>query len=199
MQSVYTASHAFPVKGTTFLLTYDLRDINLLDIRTCTVAKSLVGIPDETPWVKFIDSAYPSWSGKSVLFTQDYRSPSRNAIYVMDLQSGKVKEILEGGMNATFSPDDQRIAYDGEDGIYIANTDGTGNRLLVSIDFNNYINGLEPFPFWSTDGSTLVYHKCTATPCYGHDLSNFSIYKFDVNSGVEQKIIDGGIYPTWIN
>jgi Tol biopolymer transport system component len=55
---------------------------------------------------------------------------------------------------------------------------------------------INPWPFWSTDGTTLVYHKCTNSACY--DLSDFSIYQVNVNTGVEKKIIAGGLFPIWI-
>ncbi|HUI87940.1 MAG TPA: hypothetical protein VLX61_04370 [Anaerolineales bacterium] len=187
----------FPLNGTAYLLRYDSTSIDLIDMQSCNIVKSLVQISAEVPWAKFIVSAYPSSSGKSMIFSESYRSPSRDVIYIMDIESGKVNEVFEGGYNASFSPDDQRIAYDGDDGIYVANADGTGKRLLVKIDFSIYKEGLVPVPIWSPDGTTLVYHKCILAEC-NDDLSGFSIYKVDVNTDVEQKIVDSGLYPIWI-
>ena len=196
--SLSTARFIFPLRGTGYLLENDLRSIDLVDMNTCSVVKSLVEIPTEVPWVKFINSAYPSSSGKRVIFSENYREPSRDVIYIVDVQSGDMKEVLEGGYNATFSPDDQKIAYVGDNGIYVANVDGAGSKLIVRIDFSSYKNGLEPAPFWSPNGKTLLYHKCNIAECYSDDLSHFSIFKVDVNSGIEQKIVDGGLYPVWI-
>ncbi len=189
----------FPLKGSNYLLVY-AQDIDLVDIKTCKVVKSLVEIPDELPWVKSVDSAYPSSSGKSMVFTETYRSPQRDVIYIMDFETGAVREVLEGGYNASFSPDDQKIAFvgDKDDGIYVANADGTDSRLIVPLDNSKYYNRLEPYPFWSPDGSSLVYHKCVVAECVGEKLSDFNIYTFNINSDVEQKIVDGGLYPVWI-
>jgi hypothetical protein len=196
--SLFAEQFIFPVSATGYLLEYDSRDIELADMKTCKVIKQLVYNPDGGAMV---DSAYPSYSGKSVIFTESFGLPLYGVIYIIDIETGTVREVLQGGSNASFSPDDQRIAYVGDDGIYVANADGTGSKLIVRIDFNSYedryAESVEtPFPIWSPDGTTLVYHKCTNEAC--HDLSDFSIYKVDVNSGQEQKIIDGGLYPVWI-
>jgi hypothetical protein len=42
----------------------------------------------------------------------------------------------------------------------------------------------------------LVYHKCVNQSC--EELSDFSIYKINVQSGEEEKIIDNGLFPVWI-
>jgi len=198
--SLYDEGFVFPVRGAGYLLESDGGNIDLVDMKTCKVIKRLVEIPNEAPWVKSVDSAYPSSFGKSIIFTETYRLPWHHVIYIMDIETEAVREVLQGGYNASFSPNDQRIAYVGDNGIYIANADGTGSKLVVRIDFSSYspyANNIEiPYPFWSSDGTTLVYHKCNTEDC--QDLSDFSIYKVDVNSGVEQKIVDGGLYPVWI-
>ena len=195
-----TGQFIFPVPNTSYLLESDSGDIELADMKSCKVIKRLVEIPDDDPSLRVIDSVYPSSSGKSMIFTETFRLLQSDVTYIMDIETGSVREVLQSGDNASFSPDDQRIAYVGDNGIYVANADGTGSKLIVKIDFSNYwesANGLEtPYPFWSSDGTSLVYHKCTNFDC--HDLSNFSIYKVDVNSGQEQKIVDGGLYPVWI-
>ena len=115
----------------------------------------------------------------------------------MHTDTEKVTEVLEGGYNPSLSPDEKKIAYVGSNGIYIANADGTGKKLLVpiSISYELY-KGLDPHPFWSPDGTTLIYHKCHNTVC--KDVTDFSIYKVNVNTGDEVKIVDGGLYPVWI-
>ena len=195
----YDDGFSFPVKDTGYVLVSNGVDIELMDMTTCKVIKRLVEIPDELPWVKSVDSAYPSSSGKSMVFTETYRSPWHHVIYITDFETGNVNEVLQGGYNASFSPDDQRIAYLGNDGIYVANADGSANKLIVRIDLGNpYFASLDPYPFWSPDGKTLIYHKCIVADCIDRNLSDYSIFKVDVNSGVEQKIIDGGLYPVWI-
>jgi Tol biopolymer transport system component len=161
--------------------------------------KTLVSIPNEVPWTEMIMSAMPSDSGNEVIFSEVYSTlPNyRHAIYIMDIDSEITirKKIIEGGFNASLSPDEKKIAYVGDEGIYVANVDGSHQTLLVPIDFDFVVN-IYPQPFWSPDGTTLVYHKCTNTACY--DLSDFSIYQVNVNTGVEKKIIAGGLFPIWI-
>ena len=200
---LYAEKFIFPVEAMGYLLESDSKHIELADIKTCKVIKPLVEIQDESAW-ELINSAYPSSSGKNMVFSESYLGPQRDVIYVMDIETKAVREVLQGGYNASFSPDDQRIAYVGGDGIYIANADGTGSKLIVRIDFSSYWESADryadsvetPYPFWSSDGTILVYHKCNNEDC--QDLSDFSIYKVNVNSGVEQKIVDGGLYPVWI-
>jgi len=201
--SLYDEGFIFSVSGTGYLLESDGGNIELADMKTCKVIKRLVKILNPGALSGLVDSAYPSSSGKSMVFSESYLGPKRDLISIMDFETMTVKEILQGGYNASFSPDDQKIAYVGDDGIYIANVNGTGKKLIVRIDFSGYsdypdiyANSIEvPYPFWSSDGTSLIYHKCGNEDC--QDLSDFSIYKVNVNSGVEQKIIDSGLYPVW--
>jgi len=201
---LYAEGFVFRVEGTGYLLVSDGGDIELANMKTCKVIKRLVEIPNPGGLGGLVDSAYPSSSGKIVVFSESSFAPRHDMIYIMDIGTGVIQEVLQGGYNASFSPNDQRIAYVGDAGIYVANADGTRNKLIVRIDFSSYSESADiyadsvetPYPFWSSDGTALVYHKCNNEDC--QDLSDFSIYKVDVNSGVEQKIVDGGMYPVWI-
>jgi len=136
--SFYTGQFIFPVLTTSYLLESDSSEIELADMKTCKVIKRLLEIPTRDPELRVIDSAYPSFSGKSMIFTETFRLQQKDVIYIMDIETGSVREVLQAGYNASFSPDDQRIAYVGDNGIYIANADGTGSKLIVRIDFNSY-------------------------------------------------------------
>jgi hypothetical protein len=196
----YAEGFIIPVGATGYFLEFGGGKIELANMKTCKVIKQLVEIPNPGAMEGIIDSAYPSSSGKSIVYSESSLAPKQDVIYIMDIETRAVREVLQGGYNASFSPDDQQIAYVGDNGIYIANLNGTDSKLIVKIDFNSYselANTVKiPYPFWSSDGTTLVYHKCNNEDC--QDLSDFSIYKVDVNSGVEQKIVDGGLYPVWI-
>ncbi|HMB23559.1 MAG TPA: hypothetical protein VKP08_12035 [Anaerolineales bacterium] len=51
---------------------------------------------------------------------------------------------------------------------------------------------------WSPDGKWLVYHKWVGTDYNtGTDPSSNAIYKLNIKTGEEIKILDGGIYPYW--
>lgn len=101
------------MSGTGYLLESDGGNIDLAGMKTCKVIKRLVEIPNEAPWVNSVDFAYPSSFGKSIVFTETYRSPWHHVIYIMNIETEGVREVLQGGYNASFSPDDQRIAYVG--------------------------------------------------------------------------------------
>ena len=184
----------FPIKGSQLLLESATTRMDLVDIKTCKVVKTLLEIPENVPWKKYIGSAAPSNSGDKVIFNEYYRSPEHDEIYILDITTDQIVDTLQSGFNSSFSPDDKRIVYVGSEGIYIANMDGSQAKLIIPISFRAY-DLLLPFPFWSPDGSTLIYHKCINQTC--KDVSDFSIYKFDLKSGLEQKIVDGGLYPYW--
>jgi hypothetical protein len=191
----YYESFFFPLPGKKSVLVSSAYSIDLLNIETCKT-QTLVKIPQEVPWKRFLVSATPSDSGKKAVFYEIFSTPiQHDVIFILDIDSGKINAILEGGYNPSLSPDEKKIAYLGNEGIYVAQIDGTIKKLLVPISFNPH-NGLDPHPFWSPDGNMLIYHKCSNTVC--KDVSDFSIFKVNVYTGVENKIIDGGLYPTWI-
>jgi hypothetical protein len=188
----------FPVHGRSSVLIVSQSRIDLLDIETCRIVKNLVKVSVGFPWTKQLGSATPSDSGNKVIFDEIYNTTTptfRRVIYIIDVDTAKMNEVLEGGFNPSLSPDEKNIAYVGDGGIYIANADGTNRKLLVTISFDPYVN-IYPWPFWSPDGTTLVYHKCNKKVCA--DVSDFSIYKVNVNTGVEVKIVDNGLFPNWI-
>jgi hypothetical protein len=126
-------------------------------------------------------------------------------IYVRDLDTGS--EMLIGmGLAPAWSPNGQRIAFRGTDGIYIARPNGEDMQLLVeyvSPEEGRSYEEWPPLPVWSLDGEWLVYHKCILDPGPKVDCSdtsegiNFSIFMVNVNTGIEKKIYDGGLNPFW--
>jgi Tol biopolymer transport system component len=119
-------------------------------------------------------------------------------IYIVNIKTGAVKEVLPEGQNPSLSPDEKTIAYMGKDGIYVAKANGAQQKLLIPISISDYSyrSSLLPAPLWSPDGNLLIYHKCMNQKC--ENLADFSLYKVDVESGVEEKIIDNGLFPVWI-
>jgi TolB protein len=78
----------------------------------------------------------------------------------MDINTGKIQKVLEGGYNPSFSPDDTKIAYTDENGIYIADSNGANRQRLLSLFFPKIFDfDLLPTPFWSPDGTLLIYHN----------------------------------------
>ena len=97
------------MQTTDYLLEYDGANIKLIDMKTCRVVKRLVEIPNAGGLEGLVNSAYPSSSGKSMIFSESYFAPKHDAIYIMNIETGVVREVLQGGYNASFSPDDQKI------------------------------------------------------------------------------------------
>ena len=170
------------------------------DSGKCNVIKTVTQVSD--PRVDIINSTSPANTRELIIYDQQvFSAPSESVdvIKTLDLQTGEEHKILEGGWHSTFSPDDQKIAYISFDGVYVANADGTEPRHLVSLPIPGPLAAgvivKSPYPFWSPDGKWLVYHKCV-DDC--QSPLDYAIYKVNVDSGVEQKITDMGLYPVWI-
>ena len=149
------------------------------------------------------ESGALSPNGRSLAFVAWYKESDSSAIFVRDLASEQ--NIIVGyGIAPAWSPDGQRLAYRGEDGIYIVSADGTAEHLIV-----DYANPEEwrsyevwpPLPSWSSDGKWLVYHKCT--PYKGgvkrvcDAQEDYSIFKVNIEIAEEINILDGGLNPFW--
>lgn len=119
-------------------------------------------------------------------------------IKIMDLGTEGVVEIGEG-INPAWSPDDSWIAYTTLDGIYVMASDGSQPHRLVgydaTLDIHEYLfTASPPAPRWSPDGRWLIYHKITSA---SRDRTDYGIFKVEVASSTEIKIVDGGAYPFW--
>jgi Tol biopolymer transport system component len=93
--------------------------------------------------------------------TGDATGPYGLLLYVLDLDDGSSHRIGRGGA-AAWSPDGDRIAYAGENGIWVMGSDGSDPRPVAT--------GACAEPAWSADGTRLAY-RCTAEGPYGdHDI-----------------------------
>lgn len=75
------------------------------------------------------------------------------AIYLYDLATGSLHH-LTGGFDPTISPDGAQVAFTrtgGEQGLYVINVDGSGERLVFGER-----NGLY-MPKWSPNGNSLLF------------------------------------------
>jgi Tol biopolymer transport system component len=130
------------------------------------------------------------------------------AVAIRNMDSGEERIVGEGDYPA-WSRDGQQLAYTGPDGIYVFNIKGDTLPRRV-IFYPNLIDKTYPTYFgaaywrippevsWSPDGKWLVYHKWTGTDYdTGVDPSSNVIYKLNIETGEEIKILDGGMYPFW--
>lgn len=158
------------------------------------VFESIAGIP--SPDFKYV--AYASR-------TDDLYH--NRAIFIKDIDNGNERIIGEGNF-PIWSRDSKWLAYTGPDGIYVyhISEDVQPRRMAIylhpdNIAFPLYLGGTEHIPpevSWSPDGKWLVYHKWTGTEFSGVvNPSDYAIYKLNIETGEETKIIDGGMYPSW--
>lgn len=189
----YAGWFIFPINGTNNALLNDASTIAIFNFDNCETIKILAH-------KAYIGSSSISDSGKKVAY--DARATTygefTGTIYITDVDTGNTEEILSKGQNPSISPDETKIAYMGEDGIYIANISGGNQKLIVPVSFSDYSYrpSLFPAPFWSPDGKLLIYHKCIKQGC--RRITDFSLYKINVETGKEEKIIDNGLFPVWI-
>jgi hypothetical protein len=144
--------------------------------------------------------AYVEWQPTA---GQSYpRSPK---LIVLDMML-MAENALAVGTAPAWSPDGRWLAYTGPDGIYLIAPDGSGQHRVAQ--YTSPEDGGEapfagfwpPLPSWSPDGRWLVYHKCTLPPApktHCDRIQDFSIFKVNVETGEEVKILDGGLNPYW--
>lgn len=119
----------------------------------------------------------------------------RERVTVMNLQTGERRTIGEG-INPAWCPDAHWLAYTGYDGLYIVHPDGTGQRRVLDYPTRSEESwrGWPPRPEWSPDGKWLVYHRVSEKTASG---PRYSIFKLNLATGEEVKILDDGINPHW--
>jgi hypothetical protein len=179
-----------PTTDPNIVFVHDREELQLLDIRSCSIVKTLLKKND------LIGAASLSESEKYVIFYYGNTYPNLNTnIFVMSVDSTVPQKVIETALNGSISPDDEKIAFVQKNGIYISNLDGSEQTKLVSLELQGEVS-LFPFPQWSPDGRYLIYHKCQNKECY--HLKDFSMYLFDLETMVETKIADNGLFPTWI-
>jgi len=128
-------------------------------------------------------------------------------VVIVRRMSDGAETTLGQGIMPAWSPDGQWIAYTRLDGIYKADSKGEDiHRILdyTSPDSSGrplYPDWWPPLPSWSPDGKWLVYHKCILPPApkthCGEEIEDYAIFKVNVETGEEIKILDGGLNPYW--
>ncbi len=145
---------------------------------------------------------------KYVAYVRQSDRFSKSYIVVKEVNSTKEFIVIDEGSVPSWSFDSKWIAYTGVDGIYIVSVEEfeKPKRILKHLNPRDSFSGLyeyvtyhiPPEPSWSPDGKWLVYHKWLGIR---HDdttdPSTYAIYKLNIETGEEIKILDGGMYPFW--
>jgi hypothetical protein len=132
-------------------------------------------------------------------------------IILREIKTGE-ERIVGEGIFPVWSPDGQWLAYTGPDGIYIVhNTLNSEPRRLVVLEspepsintpvyqYNPPEPYYPPIVSWSPDGQWLIYHffnESLKTDAK-YTFKPYSIFKVNVTTGDETKLLDGGLSPFW--
>jgi len=175
-----------------------VRSIDFFDISTCKYGKNLVNYDIAGRGSYVIAGFSYSRSEETLVFSMSTDQFSENfRIISLDLISKK-EVALTDGINPDLSPDGQYIAYLGMDGaLYLMKVDGSEQKLMVKKlfwDSNHKDNTVQPE--WSPDSKWLVYHRCVGE---SPPISNCNIYKVNIETGIEVKLAEGGVFPSWGN
>ena len=183
--------------GSMQVLIMDTKVILFADLARCEPIEVLVDISDHGEQILYGASLVSEGQGllyglekSQEVYNRDYQ------IMKMDLKTRQSVALVQG-INPSWSPNGLQIVYVQADGIYIMNADGTQPHQLIEHNFVNsyfWFSAMSPAPRWSPDGKWVVYHRCEQDSCF---VTENSIYKVDVATGIEQRIIDGGAFPDW--
>jgi TolB protein len=148
--------------------------------RICIMHPDGSGLQPLTP--PEIRAIHGSWSSdsKQVIFCadDDVRPPKKNdtKIYSIDVESGRVKTLISGGVNTypSWSPDMKKIVFrkiigDMNSEVFVANSDGTKARNITN---NPAFDG---WPAWSPDGKWIAFAS--------NRESAYQIYIMDEDGG----------------
>ena len=126
-------------------------------------------------------------------------------IVVMNLQT-REKQVIAEGISPAWSPDGEWLAFTALDGIWLMRADGADRRQVVDWTaywpepwtwrWDGYYDpeGWPARPEWSPDGKWIVYHRLVGQ---ANGQQKFAIFKMNVETGEEVKVVDDGINPHW--
>lgn len=201
-KSINFAWFITPTTDPNVVFVHKREELLLLDIESCSIVKTLLKTKDGQIGAALLSESekYVIFYGNTPYYGDAYGGVNRNNlatnIFIMPVDSAIPQKVVERALNASISPDDKKIAFVRENGIYLSNLDGSDQIRLVPLNSDDDEATLFPFPQWSPDGRYLIYHKCQNTKCY--HLKDFSMYIFDLEAMAETKIADNGLFPTWI-
>ncbi len=181
------------------------RRLLLVDLGQCKELQIFIEIEYDEKGNHGLSGGSLSPNGNKLLFSYVTEAISTSPIYSINKLNIATGEIIElgVGVNPTWSPSGERIAYLKLDGIYVMASDGTRkNRVVEHISANSrypaQFNYFTPIPRWSPDGEWLIYHKCDNNQVEIL-LEECGIYKVNVDTKAETMLVVGGVFPSWRN
>jgi hypothetical protein len=188
-------------KDQNHILIHSEEGIAAYDLDSCGTDEEPLSVYKGVSGIISPDVKYVAYTGNQV------EAPYDRTITIRNLTSNEERIINQGDFPA-WSHDSKSLAYTGVDGIYRVDISKDAEPIRVVLFHNpagyihptySHINQLPPpEAAWSPDGRWLVYHRLTEVDHDGSDLPNFhSIFKLNIETGEEIKIIDNGIYPYW--
>ena len=172
-------------------------EIVLVDPGNCRIKQVLVPYQDE-----YVDSPDLSVQNEVVyamVRLADAMDSSDNVdlgyILVKNLDTDETRE-LGRGILPSWSPDGEWVVFTKQDGLYVVRRDGSEKRRL-----------LEVAPWWELDESTISHLRASWSPngqwvVYDKLVrrdgeSHWDIFKLNVTTGEEIKIVENGGDPHW--
>lgn len=122
-------------------------ELYILDVPTNQITKLSDDSGSDTVYFPEVFS-----SDKTKLLVTAYKN--RNSVGIFNIQTKKVL-ILSGDISAypiAFSKDESEVLYNSEDKLYLVNTDGTNNRVILE----GYVIGYNCIGF-TEDGNSIIF------------------------------------------
>ena len=177
--------------------------IGLFDISACKTGMEISEMKIvDIPLNSYMFDGSLSPNGSYLAYTQSIKDEDQFSIIVNKLSTDE-KITVGKGLGPRWSPNGNQLAYVGYDGLYVVDSDGTNSIKVINPESGGKDPSYRewpPFPSWSPDGEWLVYHKCileVAMETRCREIGDYSIFKVNVETGEEYKIMDGGLNPYW--
>ena len=168
--------------------------IDIYSYKTGEKTRTLLNSKDLTEIKSFQSFKFSEEENKILLSTEIepiYRRSSREVVYIYDVASKKLTKVSDDKIQeASFSPDNSKLAYVFENNIYILDLKSM-ERTQVTMDgeINSIINGItdwvyeEEFSFvkafaWNPTGEKIAYLRFdeSAVPEFSMDLFGKDLY-----------------------